>query len=519
MTKPSEESDNRAPDKGADNADRASGIYRRPRRRTDQDVRTSAGASDENRSDQPSDNSEPSSNIYPPPRRRRARRDAEGRKPGLFGRLTGRQRLDEIRIARYEPYTYESNEQNMRWVTVAMGLWCLVLVWLAFTDYSNSQRYQEWVDQGITDIPPTADIGHQIESARTYAQRVGGEEFKCAFLGLSDSSDECPDGEMDAILVSNFVEESGAICANTEEYTPEVVEEVPDDEAVTTGLQTSEPVTICTAVWSSYALLKFAEQAGLDCPSVDAIVESISSPVSQYPDCDLAFSYAEDFQRSQDRSRLIWLLSIFLIVVVAFPYLSLVHRASRNLLPLKSEGQKHLPEWSVLHHFIPILNFFRPGQMLSELYKGSDPNVTIDEPTAWKGAGKVPAIVYVWWALWVFALLFNPIWGIRLASLLLSIVGWIIEPIQVPGFLNAQSLPELIGANNLLILSDVLLIFLGIVAVLMLRQLHVWQEMRFSRIGLITVTPPPPVDPLAEALKKQEEQQRAKEERKNRRGR
>ena len=449
-------------------------------------------------SEQESD-SERASGIYAPPRRRSVRRDSDDSKPGIFSRLTGRRRLDEIREARYEPYTYENNEQNLKWTAIAMGIWCLAIVWLAFTDFSNSRRYQDWVDDGITDIPPTADIAQQIESARAYAQRVGGEEFKCAFLGLSDSSDECPNGEMDAILVSNFVEESGAICANTEEHTPEVVEQVPDDEAVTTGLQTSEPVTICTAVWSSYALLTFAEQSGLNCPHVNAIVNSISSAVSEYPDCDAAFTYAEDFQASQDRSRLIWLLSIFLLVVVAFPYLSLVHRASRNLLPLKSEGQKHLPEWSVLHHFIPICNFFRPGQVLSELYRGSDPDVTTDESTTWKSAGKVRAIVYLWWILWI--------------------AGWIFNPITVPRFVNAQTLPELIDANNLLVLSDVLLIFLGVVAVLMLRQLHVWQEIRFAKIGLITVTPPLPEDPLAVALRQQEEKQREKDEKDKRRGR
>ena len=447
-----------------------------------------------------SPDSEPNEGIYAPPRRRSVRRDADDKKPGLFSRLTGRRRLDEIREARYEPYTYESNEQNLKWTAITMGVWCIALLWLAFTDFSNSNRYQQWVDDGITIIPPTPDIGQQIESARTYAQRVGGEEYKCAFLGLSNSTDECPNGEMDPIIVSDFVEESGAICANTEDYTPEVPEVVPDDQAVTTGLETEqEPVAICTAVWSSYALLTFAEQAGLDCPNVDAIVNSISSPVSEYPDCDLAFSYAEDFQASQDRSRLIWLFSVFLIVVVAFPYLSLVHRASRNLLPLKSEGQKHQPEWSVLHHFIPICNFFRPGQVLSELYKGSDPNVTTDEPVAWKGEGKVRAIVFLWWILWVAA--------------------WIFNPITVPRFVNAQTLPELIDANDLLILSDVLLIFLGLVAFLMLRQLHVWQEMRFEKIGLITVTPPPPEDPLAVALRQQEEKQRKKDEKDKRRGR
>ena len=125
--------------------------------------------------------------------------------------------------------------------------------------------------------------------------------------------------------------------------------------------------------------------------------------------------------------------------------------------------------------------------------------MTTDEPTAWKSAGKVRAIVYLWWILWIAA--------------------WIFNPIIVPRYVNAQTLPELVNANNLLVLSDVLLILLGIVALLMLRQLHVWQEMRFSRIGLITVTPPLPEDPLAVALRQQEEKQRKKDEKDKRRGR
>ena len=505
MTRPPEDSDSRAPDSGTDStntdADQSDGIYRRPRRRGDSDLRSEIGASKPTTSDDQDSDTEQSTSIYAPPRRRSVRRESDDSKPGIFSRLTGRHRLDEIKAARYEPYTYESNEQNLKWTAIVMGVWCLALVWLAFTDFSNSRRYQEWVDDGITEIPPSADITQQIESARTYAQRVGGEEFKCAHLGLATSTDECPEGEMDALLVSDFVNESGAICANTQEYTPEVVEEIPDDQSVTTGLETDdqEPTTVCTAVWSSYGLLEFARESRLDCPDVNAIVASISSESSEFPGCEDAFTYAEDFQASQDRSRLIWLFVVFLVIVVAFPYLSLVHRASRNLLPLKSEGQKHLPEWAVLHHFIPILNFFRPGQVLSELYKGSDPDVTTDDPNAWKNAGKARTIIYLWWVLWI--------------------LGWLFNPITVPRFVNAQTLPDLIDANDLLILSDVLLMLLGIVALLMLRQLHVWQEMRFSKIGLITVTPPLPEDPLAVALRQQEEKQRKKDEKKKRRDR
>ena len=506
MTTPSDESDNRASENSANNADsgtdRSDGIYRRPRRRN-QDLRSEARVSNRSASgDQRAENQDRTADIYARPRRRSVRRESDDSKPGIFSRITGRHRLDEIREARYEPYTYESNEQNLKWTAIAMGVWCLILVWLAITDFSNSRKYQDWVDQGITQIPPNADLSQQIESAAAYAQRVGGDDFKCAYLAGRSSTDECPDGELSPILVSQYIEESGAICANADEYTPPTNEEVPDDEAVTTGLPTgeSQTVEVCTAVWSSYGLLEFAKQTNLDCPNVDAIVRSISTDAIEYPGCNRALEYAEDFHSSQDRSRLLWLFAVFSVVFIAFPYLSLVHRASRNLLTLKSEEQKHTPEWAVLHHFIPICNFFRPGQVFMELYKASDPDVDADGGDLWRQQGKIRAIVGLWWVLWVAA--------------------WIFNPITVPRFVNAQTLPELIDGNDLLILSDALLILLGIVAVLMLRQLHVWQEMRFSKIGPITVTPPLPVDPLQEALEKQEAKQRERDEKKkNRRSR
>ena len=505
MTAPSGGSDSRDPQNRADDSesssDRTGEIYRRPRRRNE-DLRTAARVSDQSSTDEKTaDRPDRADDIYTPPRRRGVRRDQEDSKPGIFSRITGRHRLDEIREARYEPYTYESNDQNLRWTIIAMGVWSLLLVWLAITDYSNSRKYQDWVDNGITQIPPSADLGQQIEPASSYAQRLGGDEFKCAYLGGRSTTDECPEGETSPILVSQFVNDTGAICANTNDYTPSTAQEVARDGSIDTGATTDdlETVEVCTAVWSSFGLLEFAKEAGLDCPSVDAIVQSISTEAIEYPGCDQALRYAEDFHASQDRSRLIWLFTVFSIIFVAFPYLSLVHRASRNLLPLNSEQQKHTPEWAVLHHFIPLCNFFRPGQVYVELYKGSDPNVDADGGESWKKRGKVRAIVGLWWVIWVGA--------------------WIFNPITVPRFVNAGTLPELIDGNDLLILSDALLILLGVVAVLMLRQLHVLQEMRFSKVGLITVTPPLPKDPLQEALEKQEAKQRERDQKKNKRRR
>ena len=140
MTRPPEDSDSRdsisSADSVGDDANRSSNIYRRPRQRSDgdTDLRSEMRDSPPNPTRNQESESERADGIYAPPRRRSVRRGSDDPKPGIFSRLTGRHRLDEIREARYQPYTYESNAQNLRWTAVVMGIWCLVLVWLAFTD-------------------------------------------------------------------------------------------------------------------------------------------------------------------------------------------------------------------------------------------------------------------------------------------------------------------------------------------------------------------------------------------------
>ncbi len=412
---------------------------------------------------------EPSGGIYAPPRRRQPRRATdEASGPGIWGRLTGRHRLEQIREERYRPYTYESNGQNLRWASWTMAAWALALVWLAVVDYSNSNRYQEWVDRGIESLPPDHNYWSQIENSRLFVQRVGGDEMACAYLEGLDSTNECPDGELPSEEINSFVESNGITCVNFNEDGSE-----------------------CTGVWTSRGIVEFSNTEGFDCPDGDASFDFFHRDDTIHPECGTVFDISSEFHQSQDRSRLIWLLVMLILLVVAFPYLSGIHRASRNLLPLKSEGQRDRPEWAVLHHFLPILNLFRPGRVVRELFKGSDPRVTTEDVSAWKKQGRFHAIGILWWLLWVASLLFNPI--------------------LIPRYVGIENLEDAVTVNRFFVLSDILLIILGIVALLMLRKLHAWQELRFEKVGPITVTPPLPPDPLQEALREQEEKEQREE--------
>ena len=405
---------------------------------------------------------DPGSGIYAPPRQSAqpgfdTQSGDRSNRPGIFSRLTGRHRIDEIRQERLRPYQYDSNAQALRWAAVTMALWCCAVAVLAFTDWRNGQLYSEWVEAGIETIPPSSDLEAQIEPARLAAWRDGGQAMECAYLAGRRTSSICPEGELPSDEVEAFIVEQDYLC-----------------------FQRSQEGDACEAVWSSRGIVEFARIEGFDCPDGKSVFTTLTEAGEFSVGCNRVFDLGDQFAATQDRSQLIWLFVILAGSVVAFPYLSVIHRASRNLLTLNSRGQKHRPEWAVLHHFIPFFNLVMPGLVMREIFRGSDPSVSTGDAEEWKRTGRANPIVFGWYALWVLALVMNPI--------------------VVPRIFGATNLPELLRTNNMLLSGDLIMLALGVVGVLMLRQLHGWQERRHALVGLITVTPPQPLDPLQVAL-------------------
>ena len=93
--------------------------------------------------------------------KRRGRRNRSGednserRRIGIMSRISGRSELDKARTARYEPYTYESNGPQLKWVVLALAAWIVVSLILAMHDRATSSYLTELRDQGIQSIPPS----------------------------------------------------------------------------------------------------------------------------------------------------------------------------------------------------------------------------------------------------------------------------------------------------------------------------------------------------------------------------
>lgn len=301
-----------------------------------------------------------------------------------MGRITGRQELERAKIKRYDPYSYESNSTQLKWLLVALALWIVVATALAWQDNTTASMLGDLRDQGVASVPP---IQFSVE-----------------------------------------------------------------------------------------AIIAFADKEGIACNSEQDVAALI-------PECSRLIDAQAEYADVKDRGSMFFVLLIVTWLACMFAFGSFTHRASRNLLTLKSSDQGFNPERGVFWFFIPVFNLFKPWQVYRELFRGSDPNVTTHDETAWKTKGTVPAIVNIWAGIFVAVFFFNP-----------RTIGWFWNSVRV-------TVDDVVVAQQRLIVADILLVILGITAVIVVIELHRRQEVRHALIGDITVSQPLPVDSLEEALK------------------
>lgn len=220
----------------------------------------------------------------------------------------------------------------------------------------------------------------------------------------------------------------------------------------------------------------FGDREGIECIGEgDAFLAT--------PECVRLFEVQARYESDKSRGSFLFTGLIILLMAIAFAFGSVTHRASRNILATNNREQRFSPEKAVMWFFIPFMNLVKPWQAYKEIFRGSDPNTSIQEQSSWKTMGVVPGIVHVWALVWVAVFVFNPI-----------TVGRIWYSVR-------ENMDQIIVAHQRLIYADILLAVLGITAIIVLIELHKRQETRHAKVGRIQVTPPPPVDPLEQALK------------------
>jgi hypothetical protein len=108
----------------------------------------------------------------------------------------------------------------------------------------------------------------------------------------------------------------------------------------------------------------------------------------------------EELSASDDRVAATGMLQTACYVLCTIAFLAWYGRAYRNLRRLGAGGLRWGNGWAIAYWFIPILNLFRPKQVVNDIWRASDPDGA--PGTAWSD-GRVPALVHWWWALWLIS--------------------------------------------------------------------------------------------------------------------
>ena len=151
---------------------------------------------------EPGENPSPSFDPRPPGDRdqadvartpRRTSRNPRTRSVGggnsFIGRMTGRAELDEAKARRYDPYSFESNITQLRWLVIVLIIWVAVASALAWQDRSTAAILLDLRDQGLVSVPPSQfspdgilDYGDRENIACDSELEIKTLSYECARL-------------------------------------------------------------------------------------------------------------------------------------------------------------------------------------------------------------------------------------------------------------------------------------------------------------------------------------------------
>jgi hypothetical protein len=149
--------------------------------------------------------------------------------------------------------------------------------------------------------------------------------------------------------------------------------------------------TRLTARLLTILLLLTAAVSGLSAGFEISQIQLLSS-IGGYEAVDEETRWAHTFIRN---TLLVSRLTLYGVIAVAF--IAWIHRCRINVRAFGCRRFRYPRIWAIIGFFIPILNFFRPYQVVSEIWRASDPRA-VETPVAWISM-PVSRYVLAWWVM------------------------------------------------------------------------------------------------------------------------
>lgn len=180
-----------------------------------------------------------------------------------------------------------------------------------------------------------------------------------------------------------------------------------------------------------------------------------------------------ELQNSDDRTGMMATINVIALVLSAITFLLWYSRAYNNVAGLGVRNPRWKRRDAVLCWFVPILNLFRPKEVVNDIWRGSDPD--LPQPAANWQSRPVAAVIHLWWAAW----LVSGFIGNRVVS-----AAWDTDASTVtPQEVRDQAMG--------FVVVDVLDIVAAILAIIVITRVTRRQEERIARYeaGTLTVAP------------------------------
>ena len=212
-------------------------------------------------------------------------------------------------------------------------------------------------------------------------------------------------------------------------------------------------------------LLAFSLANGVPCDTPEGIINIT-------PECKQVMDFAGEFKSAQDLALMFFSGFLFLFVVISVIVASFAYQANRNLLTLKTEGQKFSSTGALLWLFAPMINFFKGPQIFGEIWRGSHPEGVTSGGEEWKSRSSKWWIDAWWLTVAVVAIMFanNILRGSPFATNIID---------------------DRLGLAWWAMLWDLFLIIPAVLALKAMTGIHDMQEKRHEIVGPHLAVPPP----------------------------
>jgi hypothetical protein len=168
---------------------------------------------------------------------------------------------------------------------------------------------------------------------------------------------------------------------------------------------------------------------------------------------------------NDNRQGAIGLLQLALIVAAAVVFIRWMHGAYQNVSVVAPAERRYSPGWAIGSWFVPIMNLFRPKQMINDIWRAGGRDAKDAQPGL---------LLLAWWVLWL------------VSSFVVNIAG--------RSYVDADTAEELKTGTILYFVGDAMQVVCAILAIVIVRRGTDRLDEKAAAV------PPPPAEPEPDFL-------------------